>query len=72
MTEVEIATHGATEEKSVGNEVWTSHRLPPTGEDNIEDMLKRSIDEWSHLRHRVLAFTTGTGDNDVRRQRYRV
>ena len=44
VTEVEIATRGATEEKSVGNEVWTSHRLPPTGEDNIADMLKRSID----------------------------
>ena len=44
VTEVEIATHGATEEKSVGNEVWTTHRLPPMGEDNIADMLKRSID----------------------------
>ena len=23
--------------------VWTSHRLPPTGENNIEDMLGRTI-----------------------------
>ena len=38
-----IATHGATEGKSVGDEVWTSHRLPPTGIDNIADMLQRSI-----------------------------
>ena len=43
VTEVEVATHGATEGKSVGDEVWTSHRLPPTGRANIEDMLQRSI-----------------------------
>ena len=43
VTEVEIATHGPTEGKLVGDEVWTSHRLPPTGKDNIADMLKRSI-----------------------------
>ena len=45
VTEVEISTHGATEGKSVGDSVWTSHRLPPTGRDNIEDMLKRFIPE---------------------------
>ena len=44
VTELEIATHGATEGGSVGDSVWTSHRLPPTGWNNIEDMLKRSID----------------------------
>ena len=43
VTEIKVATHGATEGKSVGDEVWTSHRLPPTGIDNIADMLKRSI-----------------------------
>ena len=43
MTEVGIATHGATEGKSVGDSVWISHRLPPTGWNNIEDMLKRHI-----------------------------
>ena len=43
VTEVEIATHGATEGKSVGDEVWTFHKLPPTGKDNIADMLKRPI-----------------------------
>ena len=43
VTEVEIATHGATEGKSVGDAVWTSHRLPPTGQNNILDMLKREI-----------------------------
>ena len=39
LTEVEVATHGATEGSSVGDDVWTYHRLPPTGHDNIEDML---------------------------------
>ena len=43
VTEVEIATHGATAGQSVGNSVWTSHSLPPTGRDNILDMLEREI-----------------------------
>ena len=43
VTEVEVSTHGATEGKSVGDSVWTSHRLPPTGKNNIEDMLKRDL-----------------------------
>ena len=43
VTEVEVSTHGATAGGSVGNSVWTSHRLPPTGQDNILDMLKREI-----------------------------
>ena len=43
VTEVGIATHGATAGKSVGDSVWTSHRLPPAGQDNILDMLKREI-----------------------------
>ena len=45
VTEMEIATHGATEGGSVGSSVWTSHRLPPAGGNNIEDMLKRSISD---------------------------
>ena len=45
VTEVEVSTHGATEGKPVGDSVWASHRLPPTGHDNIEDMLKRFIPE---------------------------
>ena len=43
VTEVEIATHGATEGQSVGEDVWTFHRLPATGHNNIERMLQRSI-----------------------------
>ena len=41
VTEVEIATHGAAEGSPIGDDVWTSHRLPPAGQDNILDMLKR-------------------------------
>ena len=43
VTETGIATQGATEGKPVGDDVWTSHRLPPAGHKNIEDMLQRSI-----------------------------
>ena len=43
VTEVEIATHGATEGKPVGTDVWTFHKLPTTGWRNIDDMLKREI-----------------------------
>lgn len=45
VTEVEIATDGATESGPVGSSVWTSHRLPPTGRDNIEDMLNHSLSD---------------------------
>ena len=43
VTEVEIATHGATEGKSVGDIVWTSSTLSPTGKANINDMLTRML-----------------------------
>ena len=43
VTEVGVATRGATEGNSVGDTTWTSHRLPPTGRENIEDMLKHPI-----------------------------
>ena len=38
VTEAAIAVQGATEGKSVGNSVWTSHKLPSTG--RMADMLK--------------------------------
>ena len=43
VTEVGVATHGTVVGQSVGDSVWTSHKLPPTGRDNIGDMLKRNI-----------------------------
>ena len=45
MTEVGVATHGAIEGQSVGDDVWTSRRLPPTG-GNIEDMLGNRDDTF--------------------------
>ena len=44
VTETEIATHGAVEGQVVGDDVWTSRKLPPTGRNNIEQMLKGRID----------------------------
>ncbi len=43
VTEVRVSTHGATEGQAVSDDVWTSHRLPPSGHDNIGRMLKESI-----------------------------
>ena len=43
VTETKIATHGATEGRSIGEEVWAAHKLPPTGTNNMEDMLGRSL-----------------------------
>ena len=38
VTEVKIATHGAIEGNSVGDSVWTLHKLSPTGGNNLNDM----------------------------------
>ena len=43
VTEVDTATHGAREGETTGGNVWTSHKLPPTGVNNIEDMLQRPV-----------------------------
>ena len=43
VTEVKIATDGATAGKPVGDDVWTSHKLPPTGRNNLDDMLGRTL-----------------------------
>ncbi len=37
-TEVKVATFGAKEDKAVGSSVWTAHRLPATGGDNLNEM----------------------------------
>ncbi len=39
VTETEIATHGAIEGQPLGDDVWTLRRLPPTGGQNINEML---------------------------------
>ena len=38
VTEVKVATFGATEGKFVGNSEWTLHKLSPTGGNNINEM----------------------------------
>ena len=43
VTEVGVATQGAVEGSRIGNDAWTSHKLPPAGFDNIEDMLGRRL-----------------------------
>ncbi len=43
VTEGGISTHGATLGQPVGDDEWTSHNLPPTGWDNISDMLKNEV-----------------------------
>ena len=45
VTEVGVATHGATEGQSLGDDVWTYRRLPPTSRSNINDMLDGPIDD---------------------------
>ena len=39
VTELGIATNGATEGRPVGENVWTSHKIAPVGGDNIRIML---------------------------------
>ena len=39
VTEVEIATHSVTEGQLLGDDVWTFRRLPPTGWNNVAEML---------------------------------
>ena len=43
MTELKIATHGATEGNAVGGEVWASDKLPATGRDNLDDMVGHNL-----------------------------
>ena len=43
ITEVGVSTNGAIKGQSVGDDVWTSHKLPSTGQNNLGDMLGRSL-----------------------------
>ncbi len=43
VTEVDVATQGATVGKSVGDDVWTSHQLPSTDRNNIGGMLSDGV-----------------------------
>ncbi|MDE0504412.1 MAG: leucine-rich repeat domain-containing protein [Candidatus Poribacteria bacterium] len=43
VTEQKIGTAGATEGNAVGDAVWTLDRLPPTGRNNLIDMVGRRL-----------------------------
>ena len=43
VTEVQVATHGATVGELVGDDVWTFHTLPSTDRRNIGNMLKDAV-----------------------------
>ena len=43
ITEVGVSTNGAIKGQSVGNDVWTFHKLPSTGQNNLGDMLGYSL-----------------------------
>ena len=65
MTEVGVATNGATEGTPVGDDVWTSPQTPTLSRSNIGDMLETDpIDDATPLRHGVPLFTTAAGEND--------
>ena len=57
ITATEVATHGAREGQAIGNSVWTSYRLPPTGRRNIEVMLGRPDEDfmWSNILHGTIS-----------------
>ena len=46
VTELEVATHGAIEGQAVGDDVWTSRRLAPTGWNNVDLMLGNRDDTF--------------------------
>ena len=49
VMETEIATHGAIEGQPVGDDVWTSRRLPPTGWNNVEQMLGGRVEDGGRI-----------------------
>jgi len=57
VTELEVATNGARNGDSVGDSVWTAHRISPTGDNNINDMFGRRA-----FRVDANGLVTGTAD----------
>ena len=43
VTELEVATSGAMAGESIGDNVWTARKIPPTGRNNIDAMLPRPV-----------------------------
>ena len=43
VTELKVSTHGATEGNPVGNNLWYSDKIPPTGRNNIAEVLTEEV-----------------------------
>ena len=43
VTELKVSTHGATEGNPVGNNVWYSDKISPTGRNNIAEVLTAEV-----------------------------
>ena len=43
VTELKISTHGATEGNPVGNDIWYSDKISPTGRNNIAEVLTPEV-----------------------------
>ena len=75
VTELSVATEGATEGEPVGNNVWTSHKIDPNGENTIKLVRALGIDDSPRQRvmygsiilhsHREQQTTMFAGSNDV-------
>ena len=53
VTELGIATRGATEGSPVGENVWTSHKIAPAGGDNIHALLNDIGMEKKHIENMI-------------------
>ena len=72
VTELKIATHGATKGAPVGNSVWKSHKISSTN-NNINDMAnatelgKGSIDNHVAYGSVQVLFTSSSGNTHISR-----
>ena len=70
VTEVEVATHGAIEGQPVGDDVWTSRRLAPTGWNNVDQMLGNREDtfRFSHMVYGTVSLYSPREQETTRKQ----
>ena len=58
VTELAIATNGATEGSPVGKNVWTSHKIAPASGDNIHALLNAINMEKNHIENMIYGSLT--------------
>ncbi|MYE88971.1 T9SS type A sorting domain-containing protein, partial [Candidatus Poribacteria bacterium] len=65
VTETEIATHGAIEGQPLGDDVWTLRRLPPTGGQNINEMLGEREESffWNNMLYGTVSIYSSQQQN---------